>query len=300
MTKLTILRGISGSSKSTWAAKYLEDNPNTVVVSRDSLRMALFDKWFGVDEDFITKIEHQAIRQAFSAGKDVVSDNTNISQSSVNKLIAIAREFDADIEVKQFDVDFETAWLRVEERRRDTGKEIPYNVLKRQFANLKKTPTLKINEVPTFETYVAPDDKPGALVVDIDGTLANHKVGDSHRGPFDWSRVGEDHLIEPVRNMVNTYYESGYIVILLSGREAVCRDETVRWLDKHGVRHDRLFMRAEKDHRPDTIIKMELFDQHIRDNYNVIGIVDDRLSVVRQWVKHGLFVFNVNQELEEF
>ena len=52
-------------------------------------------------------------------------------------------------------------------------------------------------------------------------------------------------------------------------------------------------MRATGDQRRDSIVKLEIFDQEIRDRYHVIGVFDDRQQVVRMWRALGLTVFQV-------
>ncbi len=41
---------------------------------------------------------------------------------------------------------------------------------------------------------------PKAIIVDIDGTLAERV----NRSPYDWSKVGEDRVKKPIRDIVNT------------------------------------------------------------------------------------------------
>ncbi len=52
-------------------------------------------------------------------------------------------------------------------------------------------------------------------------------------------------------------------------------------------------MRAEGDNRPDSIVKRELFETHIRGSYNVHTVFDDRDSVVRMWRRIGLPAWQV-------
>ncbi|TDB92951.1 5'-hydroxyl kinase, partial [Micromonospora fluostatini] len=69
---------------------------------------------------------------------------------------------------------------------------------------------------------------PRAVLVDIDGTLAHR--GD--RSPYDWSRVGEDRPNPAVVELVQTIAAAGrHRVILLTGRDDVCRWQTELGLD---------------------------------------------------------------------
>ncbi len=47
-------------------------------------------------------------------------------------------------------------------------------------------------------------------------------------------------------------------------------------------------MRPSKDYRPDTEIKEEIYNNEIKDKYNVLFCVDDRACVVKQWRKMGI------------
>lgn len=120
-----------------------------------------------------------------------------------------------------------------------------------------------------------------AIIIDIDGTLA--KKGD--RGIFDWKKVEVDTLNIPVARLVEGMRKVGYQIILLSGRDSVCRPETERWLKTNNIDYNFLFMRTEKDNRKDTIIKEELYRQHIEGKFRIEFVLDDRDQVVDLWRK---------------
>lgn len=69
-----------------------------------------------------------------------------------------------------------------------------------------------------------------AIIVDIDGTLAKM----NGRGPFDWHRVGEDDINKAVQ-LVVVLASLHYKVVIFSGRDSVCRAETIVWLRKHNI-----------------------------------------------------------------
>lgn len=120
-----------------------------------------------------------------------------------------------------------------------------------------------------------------AILVDIDGTLAL-RTGD--RSPFDWHRVGEDTPNPPVIELVQLIHAAGrHRIILMSGRDEVCRRQTEMWLDAQQVPFDELYMRAPKDNRKDNIVKRELHDKHVAGRYEVAFVIDDRDQVVRMW-----------------
>ncbi|HEY6115934.1 MAG TPA: polynucleotide kinase [Candidatus Dormibacteraeota bacterium] len=130
-----------------------------------------------------------------------------------------------------------------------------------------------------------------AVLCDIDGTLA---LRTSDRSPFDWSRVGEDEPNPPVVELVQLIWTAGkHHIILMSGRDEVCRRQTEMWLDAQGVSYNELHMRAHKDNRKDSLIKEELYRKHVEPRYEVAFVLDDRQQVVKMWRSLGLPVFQV-------
>lgn len=291
--KLTILRGLSGSGKSTWADAQF----GAVVVSRDILRAALFgsdgpDYYKRPDlrlcEDMITKVEHEAIRAGLASGKHVISDNTYIEWQYVKPIAAIGFKAGAEVEVKVFDVPLATAIERNKMRASLGGRNVPEDVIRKQHARFQQTKKVKLVKPETQEVipYTGTPGKPGAFLVDIDGTLAHMR---DYRKPYDWHKVGLDDVDEVIRYLVNSLVEgSGMASIVMSGRDESCREQTEDWLDKHGIWYDELFMRPEGDMRKDNIIKHELFNKYVRDNWNVRLVIDDRQQVVDMWREMGI------------
>ena len=54
-----------------------------------------------------------------------------------------------------------------------------------------------------------------------------------------------------------------------------------------------LFMRPYGDSRKDSVVKREIFEREIQSRYQVVGVFDDRMQVVRMWRDLGLTVFQV-------
>jgi hypothetical protein len=52
-------------------------------------------------------------------------------------------------------------------------------------------------------------------------------------------------------------------------------------------------MRSTGDHRQDSIIKQEIYQQQICGQYNIKLVLDDRQQVVDMWRDLGLTVFQV-------
>lgn len=127
-------------------------------------------------------------------------------------------------------------------------------------------------------------DLPKAIIVDIDGTLAKM----NGRGPFEWMRVGEDEVNEPIKIVVdamNFGFYGDLKIIIFSGRDSICREQTVDWLLRKNIPYDFLFMRPQGNNEKDSIIKRRLFDEHINGKYDVLFVLDDRNQVVDMWRK---------------
>lgn len=123
--------------------------------------------------------------------------------------------------------------------------------------------------------------KPTAIMVDIDGTLA-HMNG--RRSPFNWQAVGQDDVDEVIASITQHYAH----VIIMSGRDEVCRPETELWLKKHNINYDKLVMRVADDNRKDSVIKWELYQKHVEPFYDIEFVLDDRNQVVKMWREQGL------------
>ncbi|MCC6315090.1 MAG: polynucleotide kinase, partial [Thermomicrobiales bacterium] len=73
------------------------------------------------------------------------------------------------------------------------------------------------------------------------------------------------------------------VVLLVSGREERWRPETERWLRRHDIAYDALYLRPTGDHRRDTIVKREIYERHIARRYRVRVVFEDRDQTVRLW-----------------
>lgn len=81
--KLYIMCGLSASGKSTIAQKLAEENPNTVIVSSDSIREELTGRVEDqTKNEEVFKIFHNRIRKNLENKKNVIADATNITMKS--------------------------------------------------------------------------------------------------------------------------------------------------------------------------------------------------------------------------
>lgn len=286
MTKLVLLRGISGSGKSSWALSYIEENPNWAIVSRDLIR-----KTGVTDENLVTKIQDSTIENMLSLSCNVIVDDTNVMQRYVNRLAKIGYSKNAEVIIMPFEIDVDDAIARVHARAAAGGHFVPDDVIHSQHKRIQKQVALpnKFNPAP----IVRDSSKQGAFMFDIDGTLA-HMLG--KRGPYDWDKVHMDTVDTELRDLCNDLFAGGRErIILMSGRDSVCLPATKTWLadPENNVHYDEIYMRTEGDLRPDEEVKYELFMEHVYPKYDVKVVFDDRQKVVNMWRKIGLKTYQV-------
>ncbi len=135
------------------------------------------------------------------------------------------------------------------------------------------------------------------VIVDIDGTIcdSSHRMHHIEKDPKDWAAwyAGciDDQPIEPILRLVKALSWDSRIV-LVTGRSDTARVQTEAWLEKHWVSHERLLMRREGDHRPDTVVKAEIYRKHFEPG-RVWLVLEDRARVVGMWRDLGLTCLQV-------
>jgi predicted kinase len=246
-------------------------------------------------EQTVLAIQDAAVRAAVDGGFDVVVDNTHLTRHIPKRLKATVAG-SATFVVHDFtDVPVEECVRRDGERERSVGEELIRLLadkhLKARKGGWQLTAEWLNDEPPPVDPYVADPALPSAVMCDIDGTLALR--GD--RGPYDFSRCGEDLLNVSVRQALHAFRRADDdVIVLLSGRSEEHRGQTEEWLRRHEVPYDELWMRVAGDVRRDDIVKAELFDRHVRERFAVRVSLDDRDRVVAVWRRMGLPTWQVN------
>lgn len=273
--KVLILRGLPASGKTTHA-KALEEK-GWVRIEKDEIRKesrlfkdGKYNHKRG-DEGIVLKERNRQLRQALDRGKNVVSSDTNLKQQHVTAISAIAREFGATVEQKDF-LDVPLAELIERDNARENG--VGEQVIRRMFheTNIKLSTFLKYD--PSL---------PFVVVSDLDGTLT---LGPKDRSPYEWHKVGNDEINLGIAHVLDGIKVINHCkVFVFSGRDAVCRPETEDWLDRNDVEYDELYMRRSDhvDERggqvKDTLVKADMIEKYIKGKYNILIWFDDRPQV---------------------
>ena len=300
MPTLTIYRGISGSGKTTHATLMAANNPNIRVVNRDTLRTAIYGKpvLTGKEEKRLAPIQSSIIASHLRAGNDVIVDNTSVRWEHVLEIADIGHMCDATVTVKNFTVDLDEAIRRVTARASMGGLAAPTRVIREQHKMLTATLNYVLPRRP--ERYERTLDAPEAVIFDIDGTIT--RAHESPKPVFDggekekaWAAacVPDEDMIR----QMSTHQYVGDIVIIMTSRGEVIRNETTEWLKKHGAAYDLLLMRETGDRRPAAVVKTAMFNS-IRDSYRIIGAYEDNPAVVQRWRTMNVRCFDLGSTID--
>lgn len=285
---LIITVGVSNSGKSTAVKEFLQKNTKFVEVNRDNIRTFLFCenditqlshyKYTKSKEDQVTHLHHTMIEEALKSGKGVVCSDTNLNPKYRKVLADLAKKHGTESRLWTFEEDLHVCKARNLKR----VHTVPPSVLERQYKQMR--------EFLKLPTYTPQKDAPQAVIADLDGTVA---CMDGVRGPFEWDKVLLDKPKEQVIALVKWLRSQGVLIIFLSGRDGVCFEDTVKWLDLHVGKYHKLIQRAKGDQRPDVQIKEEIFWRDIAPNYNVTLAIDDRNQIVDLWRALGIECWQV-------
>jgi len=145
------------------------------------------------------------------------------------------------------------------------------------------------------------------IVVDLDGTLTivGERIKYLKQDPPDWaafySRCGEDRPNAPVLQLIHALLSisNRYEIVFCTGRPEEYRKPTADWLEQWAFTSGdyQLLMRADGDHRSDSIVKPESLKHAGFRKDNVEFILEDRSSMVEAWRKLGFACFQVAEGL---
>ena len=233
------------------------------------------------------------VKEILESGYSLIIDEQNLNPDVRKSNIEFVKNIipDIKIKIKYFPISLEEAIKRDKLRDFSIGEK----VIKRTWHKYKDQLIDMLEEKNKFEIEYDPDLK-DCIIVDVDGTLAIR----GNRSPFDFTKVKEDKVSEPIKNLVNLLsitsfgFRKEIYVIIFSGRDDSCFDDTKIWLVNNNIDFDKLVMRKTGDNRKDSIVKKEMYEKHIKENYNVLYVIDDRKQVVDMWRNEiGLIVLDV-------
>lgn len=292
-----MLYGPPACGKSTFARAYVEENKNAIIVNRDSIRLSIGETNFEKQkEDFVTDIEVFSVKKGIEHGFDVIIDATNLNPTTVARWEGISKELGCELDRKEFYLPYSIALQMDKKRASEGGASVGEKVLRKfyqkyYYEKYIEEVGIDVRPIRDFDNSLPP-----CVMVDLDGTLCIH----NGRTAFEYDKIPSDKCDHRLKYLIELYIEAGIEVIFLSGREKIgdCEKLTKEWLKKNITSTKRklsaevptytLVMRECGDHRPDDIVKAELFEKHIEGQFNPICVYDDRDKVVKMWRDRGI------------
>ena len=281
MKRVLILKGLPASGKSTFAKELVDKFPGQYkIINKDSLRTMLDNgKWSGDNEKFIINLRNKLILDILADGKTPIVDDTNLHSKHEQVIRELVKGV-ATVDVEFFDLPLDQCIERDLKRPNSVGEKV-IKKMWRQFLQEHQEPPMYIHGVPD------------AIILDIDGTLSEG-CGE-HRGPYEYDKVSLDKPNKPIVEIARRYVDDkNFVVIVVSGRDASCIDDTENWLRDNGIFYDEIYMRQIGNTENDAIIKKRIYDENIKGKYNILFVLDDRDRVVDMWRSLGLICLQVN------
>lgn len=291
MKELVVLVGPPGSGKSTKAIELEKQN------------------YTRINQDDMGKDGHiQAFQLALMSSDNIVIDRMNFNKDQRSKYVVSAKKLGFKTKALEFHVAEETCIKRCNERKNHPtikDEETAKRAIGMFFSKYEEaTKEEGFDEIEIIRDN-ADGRKKQALIIDIDGTMANinhrlHYVRDVKKdwGKF-FSEVKGDSVnrwcAEILERFRNDDVYKHHDILFVSGRPDSTMKDTKEWLKDNNIGYDKLFMRKRDDYRKDNTIKEIIYNFNIKPYYDVLFVVDDREQVVQMWRSKGLVVLQCDE-----
>ncbi len=138
-----------------------------------------------------------------------------------------------------------------------------------------------------------------AWIFDVDGTLADvdpllHWIVNQDRTTEKFKKNfdkfhSESIYCQPHSEVVDMLWDkvNDLDIIVVTARQEKWRAHTAYWLAKNDIPHKVMFMRENKDFRPDYEIKKDILE-HINQFWDVQHAVDDNPNIIKLWEENGI------------
>lgn len=288
MQTVYFLRGLPASGKSTFAKKLMKENHHVRRVNKDLIRLMLFgdNKWSKSKEELVKNVEFESAIAILDAGYDLIVDNTHFNNAHELKYRELSDDYNALFQLVDFsNVSIEDCLRRDHLREDKTNYQVILGMAQKYVPQLYQEFITKYHDIDKFVESLQQMKYSGSINyelkpciwVDIDGTLALT----CNRNVYDDVKCVNDIPNYPIVNLAKIFNNlGGYKIFIFSGRSETARDATELWLAKYDIPYDVLVMRKTGDNREDSIVKREMYEEYIANQYNCEYVIDDRDSVV--------------------
>lgn len=106
--ELIILQGIQGSGKTTWAKNWVKEDPkHRVRFNQDDIRNMFGVYWVPSREPLVKAMHNMFLNEAMIEGYDIVLDNMNLNQKTLDEIKEIVKEFNKWISLSSVDLHYD-------------------------------------------------------------------------------------------------------------------------------------------------------------------------------------------------
>ena len=306
--KIILTRGIQGSGKSTWARKWVEEDPeHRIRINNDDIRNMLGVYWVTSREDVVSHIKKESVNYAMQRGYDIVVDNMNLNPKEVKFWEDIVNTHNNYINSKdiiqpswvqwEYEIEFKDFFISLDECiRRDAMRPNPIGekVIRdtwRRYKHFIQTSSVE-NYVNNLRKY---EGKPKCIVIDMDSTVCFN----TSKRPWFGEGAAEG-MINDVPNTgvcdVIRQLQEEYLIVVATGRDTSQEEVTKQWLAKQGINVDEYFFRTNGDYRKGVEVKKEEITA-ILEKYDIVAVFEDCEPIVQMYRDMGLTVLQPNKGL---
>ena len=194
MLNITILKGLPGSGKSTWAKEQIDNAKGGCKrISKDDLRAMLDNSQHSKgNELFVKNVRDDIIKLSLENGKHLIIDDTNLDTSHETRITEIANKFkqetgkNVSIKIKTFDTPLDVCIERDRNRNKSIGETVIRQMYQQYIA------PQRIND-----KLIQDEQLIKCIICDLDGTLAIL----NGRNPYDTGLCETDEINKPVMNI---------------------------------------------------------------------------------------------------
>ena len=295
MNKLILVQGIPGSGKSTWAKKWVEEDPiHRVRWNNDDCRKMCGPYWVPERETFIRIIKESFLETATMAQKDIVIDDMNLNPSTIEFYENFVKNYNIVAPTRNqepYTIEYKLFNTPVEECiRRDALRENPIG--EKTIKEIHKKYSYYIRDVVNKEILdkrtKIDDNLPYCVLLDIDNTIS-YSFNRPWYGEEAAKEMINDKVNEQLKTLVNHF--NNVKVIIMSGRSN--GDEantTLAWFNSNNIHYDASLFRTKVDYRKGDVIKLENYNKYIKGKYNVLAAIEDDEECVKMYQEQGIFV----------
>ena len=304
--KLILTRGIQGSGKSTWARKWVEEDPeHRIRINNDDIRNMLGVYWVTSREGLVSDIKKRAAQYAMYRNYDIVVDNMNLNPKEVKfweDLVwahneTVGNNSELKDKYDSYEIEFKDFFIPLEECiRRDAMRPNPIGEKTiretwRRYKHFIQTSEVEryVNNLKRYE------GKPKCIVIDMDSTVCFNMSKRPWYGEGAAEGMVDDVPNTGVCDIIRQLQEQ-YLIVVATGRDTSQEEVTKQWLARQGINVDEYFFRTNGDYRKGFEIKKEEITA-ILAKYDIVAIFEDCEPIVQMYRDMGLTVLQPNKGL---